>query len=205
MPFQHRDQPVRRLLDEVLQLLVGRWLDGHEGRLAGVRVPDIREMFPDDFQGRDFYSFEHKGCKFISLCTASCGDHVGHLSSEDITPETGQCAWFEEQLAETATHTFVFGHIPPHPEGLDLNMFLGQNDSRFVVELVRKFRPAALFFGHQHRRRRFTIGQSPVFVVRSCNWNSGSREPTGFLTVRVQEGGISTEFVETGPAANDEK
>ena len=44
MPFQHRDQPVRRLLDEVLQLLVGRWLDGHEGRLAGVRVPDIHPV-----------------------------------------------------------------------------------------------------------------------------------------------------------------
>ena len=174
----------------------------HEGR---EERQQLREMFPDDFQGKDFYSFEHKGCRFISLCTAACGDHVGHLSSEDITPATGQCAWFEKELAESATHTFVFGHIPPHPEGEDLNMYLGPNDSRFVVELVRRLRPAALFFGHHHRRQRFTIGDSPVFVVRSCNWNSGPRETPGFLTVRVQEDGISTEFVETVPAGNSEK
>jgi len=174
----------------------------HESRKSRQQ---LREMFPDDFQGKDFYSFTHRGCKFISLCTASCGDHVGHLSSEDISPKTGQCAWLEKELAETTAHTFVFGHIPPHPEGKDLNMFLGQNDSRFVVELVRKFRPAALFFGHQHRRRRFTIGESPVFVVRSCNWNGGFREPTGFLMVRVQKGSISTEIVETGPAVKKDK
>lgn len=198
------DLHVHRLAEALAMLSVPAHVTpgNHESRKARQQ---LREMLPDDFQGKDFYSFKHKGCKFISLCSATCGDHVGHLSSEDITPKTGQCAWLEKELAEAATHTFVFSHIPPHPEGKDMNMFLGQNDSRFMVGLIREFRPTALFFGHQHRRRRFTIGESPVFVLRSCNWNGGFREPTGFVMVRVQRDGISTEFVETGPAEKKDK
>ena len=169
----------------------------HESRKARAQ---LRKMLPKDFQGRDFYSFMHKGAKFISLCTAIPGDHVGHVSSEGITPKTGQCEWLEKELADDAARTFVFGHIPPHPEGKDVNMFLGQNDSRFMIGLIEKHQPTALFFGHQHRRRRFSIGKSQVFVVRSANWNGGGREPTGFLMVRVLEAGIDVEFVETGPA-----
>jgi len=170
----------------------------HESRKARAT---LREMFPADFKGKDFYTFKHKGCKVISLCTAIPGDHVGHLSSEGITPKTGQCAWLEAELAEPAMHTFVFGHIPPHPEGKDVNSFLGQNDSRYMVDLIEKRQPTALFFGHQHRRRRFTIGKSEVFVLRSANWNIG-RQPIGFLMVHVRKAGITTEFIDTStPAA----
>lgn len=169
----------------------------HESRKAREQ---LRKMFSDDFKGKDFYSFKHKGCKIISLCTAIPSDHVGHLSSEGITPKTGQCAWSEKELAEPTKHTLVFGHIPPHPQGKDMNMYLGQNDSRYMVDLIKRARPTALFFGHQHRRNRFTIGQSPVYVLRSANWNGG-QQPTGFMMVRVREAGITTEFLETGRVA----
>ena len=155
----------------------------------------LRKAFADDFKGKDFYSFEHNGCRFISLCTAVVGDHVGHLSSEDITPPTGQSAWFEKELAVPAAHTFVFGHIPPHPKAKDAYMYLGQNDARFVNSMIQSHRPTALFFGHQHHRRRFTIGDSEVFVIRSCSHNNKD-EPAGFLLVHVQTDGIATEFVE---------
>ena len=154
----------------------------------------LRTTFADDFKGKDFYSFEHNGCRFISLCTAVANDHVGHLSSEDITPHTGQSAWFEKELAVPSTHTFVFGHIPPHPKAKDAYMYVGQNDSRFMNNMIRRFRPTALFFGHQHHRRRFTIGDSEVFVVRSCSHNMKD-EPAGFLLVHVQTDGIATEFI----------
>ena len=42
----------------------------------------LRRMFPEDFAESDYYSFTHKSCKFISICDAIPGDHIGHLSSE---------------------------------------------------------------------------------------------------------------------------
>jgi len=161
----------------------------------------LREMFPGDFQGKDFYSFRHKDCKFIGLCDAIRGDHVGHMSSEDITPKVGQCEWLERELADgDSRHTFLFGHIPPHPEGKDLNMYLGRNDSRYMLDIVGKRRPTALFFGHQHRSLTFDIGRSKCFVVPSSNWNMGFRVPIGFLHVKVLPDRIDTDFIETGPA-----
>ena len=43
----------------------------------------LRDFFADDFKvnGResDYYSFVHKGVRFIGICNAILDDHVGHL------------------------------------------------------------------------------------------------------------------------------
>ena len=62
----------------------------------------MRKLFPQDFQinGKpsDYYSFLHKGVRFIGVCDAGAGgDHIGHLASEDIRPR-GQCEWLEKNL-----------------------------------------------------------------------------------------------------------
>ena len=123
----------------------------HENR---ARRKELREMFLEDFEmdGKpsDYYSFVHKGCRFIGVCDAGCGgDHVGHLCSEEITP-VGQCEWLERELAQHESCKFIFAHIPPHPDGLDKNGYLARNDSRYFNDLVTRTRPAAMFFGHQH-------------------------------------------------------
>ena len=56
----------------------------------------LRALFPQDFGDRDFYAFTHKGCRFIGLCTALVGDHVGHFESQDITPPIGQMQFLEQ-------------------------------------------------------------------------------------------------------------
>ena len=158
----------------------------------------LREMFPDDFHGKDFYSFEHKDSLFIGLCDALVGDHVGHFDSEDITPPVGQCEWLQQQLAASVDyrHTFVFGHIPPEPQNNPSEMCLGQNDSRYLHEIVKQYQPTALFFGHLHRRVWFSIDSVPVYGVRSCNWNFGG-EPIGFLQVSVFPQRLEIYFIET--------
>ena len=64
----------------------------------------LRDFFADDFKvnGResDYYSFVHKGVRFIGICNAIHSDHVGHLSSEFITPP-GQSEWLETELNKT--------------------------------------------------------------------------------------------------------
>lgn len=158
----------------------------------------LAKMFPNDFQNSDFYSFSYKNSFFIGLCDAStCGDHVGHFESEHIKG-ANQGQWLEEQLEQNsakADHVFIFAHIPPNPAGnVGGGMFLAGNDQRQLRQLVLKYKPAALFFGHLHGKQEFTIGQSPVYVLPSLNWNGG-QQPREFLIVRVFKSAVAAEFV----------
>jgi Icc-related predicted phosphoesterase len=157
----------------------------------------LQAMFPADFKGNDFYSFIHKGSLFIGLCDVGNGDHIGHFNSEAIKgPEQGE--WLKKQLADNRKqvgHIFIFGHIPPHPEGkIDNGMSLSVNDQKFLRELVLEYKPTAMFFGHLHHAMEFKIGPTPVIVVPSSNWNFNN-ESLGFLEVKVYKSRIETEFI----------
>jgi hypothetical protein len=167
----------------------------------GERKAELRARFPVDFQidgdPSDYYSFVHKGARFIGVCNAgSGGDHVGQLSSSDFGPR-GQCEWLESELRRPEATKFVFAHVPPEPDGRDANMYMGRNDSRFFNGLVAQTQPTGLFFGHLHRpTRRYRIGESTVFVVRSCAWNFGGA-PLGFLLVETENERIEVEDILT--------
>jgi len=169
---------------------------------SGSAKKALRAMFPGDFKRgddeADYYSFVHKGVRFIGVCNAGAGgDHIGHFCSEDIRPR-GQCEWLEEQLAAPERRKIVFAHIPPEPDNADRNMYLARNDSAWFQALIGRTQPEALFFGHLHRatsERR--IGRTRSFIVRSCCWN-GDRSPVGFMLVRVTPEGLDVTEVETG-------
>jgi len=165
----------------------------------------LRAMFPQDFAENDFYSFQHKGCKFIGICDAIPGDHVGHLSSE-FYRGLNQCSWLEQQLADgraSCDHTFAYAHIPPHPEDKEANYYLAVNDQRFLKQLVLKHEPTALFFGHLHRMEKFTIGKTDVISVHGSNWTNTlvppPYDPIGFHVARVYEDGVELDFIPIEP------
>ena len=164
----------------------------HEGQ---ANRKTLRKMFPEDFQDKDFYTFEHKKCLFIAMCTAAANDHVGHFESQDITPSVGQCQWIEEQLKKGGQFqsVFLYGHIPPAENQLEATS-ISWNDSCYLLDLVRRYQPRALFFGHIHKQKTFKVDNATVYVVRSCNWNSRG-EPTGFLHVKVFPNRVETEFI----------
>ncbi|MBU0478660.1 metallophosphoesterase [bacterium] len=161
---------------------------------------EFRKMFPDLFRKADYYSFKHKNCLFIQICDAIPIDHFGHLSSEFIFPAWGgsQCEWLEKQLVNNCNkviHTFIFGHIPPHPQGKDQNEYLAVNDQLYLEKLIRRYKPTALFFAHLHRRLEFKIGDSEVVVVGSSNWHHDKNLPIGFMKVKVFADRIEKEFI----------
>jgi len=158
----------------------------------------LREAFPEDFQGLDYYSFERGEDLFIGLCTAIPGDHVGHLQSQFIKHPTGQPAWLEELLSrrEDFRHVLAYGHVPPEEQCRPSTMCLAQADCRWLHELVARTHPTALFFGHRHVQVDFAIAEVPVYGLRSANWNSRN-EPIGGMLVTVGPGGIDTRFVPT--------
>ena len=166
------------------------------------RKKEMRDLFPDDFKkgGResDYYSFVHKGVRFIGVCDAGRGgDHVGQLCSEDFGPR-GQCEWLEKELAHNERHKIVFAHIPPEPNGEDRRMYLSRNDSRYFNALIEQTRPTAMFFGHLHSETaERKIGRTRSFTVRSCCWNF-ERTSIGFMHVRMTPRGIVTREITTG-------
>ncbi len=169
---------------------------------SGGAKKEMRELFPGDFKkgGReaDYYSFVHRGVRFIAVCDAgSGGDHIGQLCSEDFGPR-GQCEWLERELAAPERNKVLFAHIPPEPQGRDRNMYLSRNDSRYFNALMAKAGPDVAFFGHLHletTERR--IGRTRSITLRSCCWNS-QRAPLGFMVVRATPEGIATREVITG-------
>jgi predicted phosphodiesterase len=168
----------------------------HENRDARDK---LAKMFPNDFNDKDFYSFTHKNSCFIGLCDATTtGDHVGHFESEFIKGEQ-QGRWLEEQLRQNSgkvDHVFIFGHIPPSPNGNAGRSYLSTNDQKQLRELVLQYKPAALFFGHMHEKMSFKIGQSPVYVLPSLNWNSNPQsQPRSFMAVRVFKDAVATELI----------
>ena len=162
----------------------------------------LAQVFPNGLtseEGRsDYYSFVHKGVRFIAVCDAGMGgDHVGHLCSEGIQP-SGQCEWLEEQLGAPEEHKVLFAHIPPEREGLDRDMHLSRNDSRWLIKTLERTRPDAAFFGHLHRpTEEYPLGRTRSFNVRSCCWNFDNA-PIGYLLVRMTPAGLVVREVETG-------
>jgi hypothetical protein len=159
----------------------------------------LRQLFATDFQERDFYSFEQNGSLFICLCNSIPGDHVGYFESQRITPNIGQLAWLEEQLirGQQYQHCVVFGHVPPSPDGCPHQDHLTFNDAQWLRQRVEKYQPTALFFGHRHQRIWFDIARTPVYSLRSCNWNFDADEPIGFLHVTVFPERLDVEFINT--------
>ena len=161
----------------------------------------LREFFPDDFKKgnieSDYYSFVHKGVRFIGVCDARPMDHTGFLCSEEIRP-IKQCEWLENELVQKEKHKVVFTHIPSEPDGEDRFGFLSRNDSRYLNKLMKKAQPTAMFSGHQHCETwQFDIGRTQMITLRSCCWN-GDHKPLGFMVVRMLPDGIVKREIFTG-------
>ncbi len=189
--------PFQKVFDEIKPAVPFHVVAGnHESRDARNK---LAKMFPNDFKGKDFYSFTYKNAKFIAMCdAASNGDHVGHFESQFIQGER-QGQWIEDQLRESRgkfDHVFIFGHIPPSPDGNADQSCLSTNDQKQLREWIEQYRPTALFFGHLHKKMDFKIGPSPVYLLPSLNWNFKPEvQPRGFLLVKVCPKDVTAEFV----------
>lgn len=158
----------------------------------------LRELFASNFSGRDYYAFSQGACRFIGLCTATVGDHIGHFESEDITPATGQVEWLEQELHATRdmAHRFIFAHIPPDPQSRPNRMCLGSRESLYFHALLQRHRVSACFFGHLHSPADYSSAGCRMLTVASCNWNFGGKPP-GLLFVRVRGEHVGLEFIST--------
>ncbi len=193
------DLQVEVVLDQLKALPVPAHAIAGETRVLQAQKDVRYKAFLDDFEAggkrSDYYSFVHKGVRFVGISDCGYYNTTGVLCSERIKPR-GQCEWFERELAKPEKRKIIFGHIPPHPTADDVDMYLTPRDALFVNDLVRKHRPVAMFFGHHQKKTRYEmIGDTPSIVVASSSVNK-DKSPLGFLLVHVTRAGVKTKFVE---------
>ncbi len=81
----------------------------------------------------------------------------------------------------------------------EANYYLALNDQRFLRQLVLKYGPTALLFGHLHRLETFPVGKARVISVHGSNWTNTlvrpPYDPIGFNLVRVYSKRFEVEFI----------
>ena len=103
-----------------------------------------RQWFGKATQGNGWYSFDHKGVRFIGLNNCVQVDAMGNIGAE-------QLAWLKGELAglSRSTPIVVFAHIP-------LWMVYekwgwGTRDGEQALELLRPFGSVTVLNGHIHQ------------------------------------------------------
>ncbi len=113
--------------------------------------------------GQDYYSFDHGGCHFVIINSS--------LINSSEAAETAQTHWLEADLSATlGRRTFLFTHYPPfisnrHEPGSYDN--IDEPGRSWLVGLIEKYRPEALFCGHSHNFWYDVIGETEVYVLTS--------------------------------------
>ncbi len=128
------------------------------GMVNGEHIALYREHF-----GRDYFSFDHGDCHFVIINSP--------LINSGDPAEAEQAAWLEADFAANAgRRIFMFSHYPlyvsdPHePESYDN---IDEPGRSWLLGLIKKYKPEALFSAHVHNFWYDVIGETEYYVVPS--------------------------------------
>jgi predicted phosphodiesterase len=109
--------------------------------------------------GKDFYAFDHRGCRFIVIDS--------QILNSGLTDEHDQWTWLENQLA-TEQRIFLFKHYPPFLHDADEHEHydnIAEPARSRLLELLQRHPVEALFCGHVHNFFYNRIGRADCYVV----------------------------------------
>lgn len=113
--------------------------------------------------GRHFYAIEHHGIRFLVLNAA--------LINSGVAQEREQRAWLEHEFAENAgVRTFVFIHYPLYvsdPDEAGSYDNIEEPGRSWLMGLVCKYKPEALFAAHVHNFWYDVLGETETYVLPS--------------------------------------
>jgi 3',5'-cyclic AMP phosphodiesterase CpdA len=144
--------------------------------------------------GKDFFYFDHKGCRFIVLNT--------QLWKTPVTGETEeQDAWLRKTLVEASRkgrRVFVVVHYPPFvkdPEEADAYFNLPLEKRRELLSDFERAGVVAILAGHTHTTAVNRVGTIEVVTSETTSKNFDKR-PFGFRVWHVNaDGSYTHEFV----------
>lgn len=128
------------------------------GMVNGEHITLYREHF-----GRDYFSFDHGDCHFVIINSP--------LINSGDPAEAEQAAWLEADFeANTGRRTFLFSHYPIYvsdpsePESYDN---IDEPGRGWLLELIHRYKPEALFAAHVHNFWYDVIGETEYYIVPS--------------------------------------
>lgn len=118
------------------------------------------ELYRKTF-GPDHFSFDHGDCHFVIVNSP--------LINSGLPVEAEQAAWLEADLAgNVARRTFLFSHYPPYvsdPDEPGSYDNIDEPGRGWLLDLIRRYRPEALFSAHVHNFWYDVIGDTTEFYV----------------------------------------
>ena len=113
--------------------------------------------------GEHHHAFGHEGLYFIVINAA--------LINSGLPVELDQTAWLEAEFeAHEGERIFVFIHYPPYvsdPGEPDSYDNIDEPGRTWLLDLVRRYRPEALFAAHVHNFWYDVIGDTEFYVLPS--------------------------------------
>ncbi|MHC4446059.1 MAG: metallophosphoesterase [Planctomycetota bacterium] len=145
--------------------------------------------------GKDWYSFNYNGCKFITINSAIIQE------PENVEDELQrQRAWLENELdfppENKPTHTIVFQHHPyfvGHPNEKDSYANIPRRRRADYLDLLSDAGVTALFCGHLHKNKLTRFGTMEL-VATSAIGKPHGKDPSGFRIVKVYQDRIEHRF-----------
>ncbi|WP_052261919.1 metallophosphoesterase family protein [Leisingera sp. ANG-M1] len=129
---------------------------------AGMVCGEYIELYRKHF-GKDYYAITHAGCHFIVINSP--------LINSGDPAEEEQKAWLEGFLAaHQGERMFLFSHYPIYitsenePESYDN---IGEPGRSWLLNLIRMYKPEAVFTAHVHNFWYDHIGDSEYYVTPS--------------------------------------
>ena len=129
-------------------------------------VPSVSEPFLDLYRqhfGEHYFSFDSHGCHFIVI--------DAQIINSGLASEAAQRSWLERDLqAHAGARTFLCSHYPPfllepgeesHYDNLD------EPGRAWLLDLLAKHKPEALFAGHVHNFWYHLHGDTEIYLLPS--------------------------------------
>ena len=131
------------------------------GMVNGEHIALYRKRF-----GRDYFSFDHQQCHFIIINSP--------LVNSGDPAEAEQAAWLEADLDTCkGKRTFMFSHYPVYvsdPEEPESYDNIDEPGRSWLLDLIRRYKPEALFAGHVHNFWYDVIGETEYYVLPSASF-----------------------------------
>ena len=164
----------------------------------------------ESYFGRNFYAFEHGGCRFIVI--------NAQIINTGLAQEEAQQAWLEGELArDRDVRTFLFIHYPPYLCDRDEDEHydnIAEPGRSWLLDLMARSGPEALFAGHVHNFWYNRFAGTDCYVLPAVGFvrsdfaelfrvepagEFGRNDPAklGFLLIDVFERGHSFRLVRT--------
>ncbi|MDP6805702.1 MAG: hypothetical protein QF902_10315 [Rhodospirillales bacterium] len=170
----------------------------------------------EKYFGKNFYAFEHGGCRFIIVDAQIINTR---LAAEDL-----QRAWLEGELARDRDgRTFLFLHYPPYLHDRDEDEHydnIAEPGRAWLLDLIARSGPEALFAGHVHNFWYNRFAGTDCYVVPSvgfvrsdfaelfrvepaAEFGRNDAAKLGFFLIDVYERGHAFRLVRTGGRTAD--